>query len=42
MEADKIFVLKDGRVVEEGTHDELMKIGGIYKQTYDIQSSQVI
>lgn len=42
MEADKIFVLKDGRVIEVGTHDELMKIGGIYKQTYDIQSSQVV
>ena len=42
MEADKIFVLKDGKVVEEGTHEELLKVGGIYKQTYDIQSSQVV
>ncbi len=38
MEADKIFVLKDGHIVEEGTHDELLKLGGIYRRTYDIQS----
>jgi len=41
MEADRIFVLKDGRVAEEGTHDELMQLGGIYRKTYDIQSSQI-
>ncbi len=41
MEADKIFVLKGGTVAEEGTHEELMSLDGIYKNTYDIQSSQV-
>lgn len=41
MEADRIFVLKDGRIAEEGTHDELMQRNGIYKNTYDIQSSQI-
>lgn len=41
MEADRIFVLKDGKVAEEGTHDELMQLGGIYRKTYDIQSSQI-
>ena len=42
MEADKIFVMKDGRVAEEGTHEELMAIpGGIYRRTYDIQSAAV-
>jgi ATP-binding cassette subfamily B protein len=39
MEADKIFVLKDGRVAEEGSHDELMRLGGIYRRTYDIQNA---
>ena len=42
MEADHIFVLKDGKVVEEGTHEELMGVGGIYRNTYEIQSSQVV
>ena len=42
MEADRIFVLKNGKVAEEGSHDELMKIpGGIYRRTYDIQSAAV-
>ena len=42
MEADRIFVLKNGRVAEEGSHAELMEIpGGIYRRTYDIQSAAV-
>ena len=42
MEADRIFVLKDGKVAEEGTHEELMAIpGGIYRRTYEIQSAAV-
>ena len=42
MEADRIFVLKDGHVAEEGTHDELMAIpGGIYRRTFEIQSAAV-
>ncbi len=40
MEADRIFVLKGGRVAEEGTHEELMAIpGGIYRRTFEIQSA---
>ena len=40
MEADKIFVLRGGRVVEEGSHEELLAIpGGIYRRTYEIQSA---
>jgi ATP-binding cassette subfamily B protein len=39
MEADKIFVLKDGCIAEEGSHEELMKTGGIYRRTYDIQNA---
>ena len=42
MEADRIFVLKGGRVAEEGSHDELMAIpDGIYRRTYEIQSAAV-
>lgn len=36
--ADDIIVLGDGRIVESGSHDELMNRGGIYKQMYDEQS----
>jgi len=40
MEADKIFVLKDGKIAEEGSHEELMEISeGIYRKTYEIQNS---
>ena len=28
--ADRIIVLKDGKIAEEGTHDELVQLGGIY------------
>ncbi|KAI0081011.1 P-loop containing nucleoside triphosphate hydrolase protein [Panus rudis PR-1116 ss-1] len=30
VEADVIFVLNDGQVVEQGTHEELMRLGGLY------------
>ena len=36
--ADKILVLENGRVVEQGTHDELKRAGGIYQSIYEIQS----
>lgn len=35
--ADMICVLEMGRIVEYGTHDELIVIGGKYKQLYDLQ-----
>ena len=35
--ADKIIVLDEGRVAEEGTHDTLMEKNGLYRRLYDIQ-----
>jgi ATP-binding cassette subfamily B multidrug efflux pump len=35
--ADMIVVLDDGRIVEQGTHEELLKHGSLYKELYDIQ-----
>jgi ATP-binding cassette subfamily B protein len=36
-EADVIMVLKDGGVVERGTHEELISTGGIYQDIYELQ-----
>ena len=38
--ADSICVLDDGRVVEQGTHDELMELDGRYARMYSIQAER--
>ncbi len=35
--ADLIAVVEDGRVVEQGTHDELLELGGTYARYYEMQ-----
>ena len=37
--ADRIFVLRDGRLVEQGSHDELMATGGQYAQLFRLQAA---
>jgi ABC-type multidrug transport system fused ATPase/permease subunit len=38
--ADRICVLEGGRVVELGTHEELMAIGGRYRKMFNLQASR--
>lgn len=35
MNADRIIVMKDGRIIEEGRHDQLMRGGGHYAELYN-------
>jgi len=35
--ADKIFVLDEGRIVEQGTHESLLEQNGVYKELFDKQ-----
>jgi ATP-binding cassette subfamily B protein len=37
--ADRIYVLHEGRVVEHGSHDELMELGGLYAELFGLQAS---
>ena len=36
--ADRILVIQDGRIVEEGSHDELMAIAGHYSSLFLLQA----
>ena len=35
--ADKILVFDKGKLVQQGNHEQLMKIGGLYRTLYDTQ-----
>jgi ATP-binding cassette subfamily B protein len=38
--ANRIFVVEDGRIVESGTHEELLPAGGLYAKLYELQFRQ--
>ena len=38
--ADEILVIKDGRIAERGTHEDLVGAGGVYTQLYETQFSK--
>jgi ATP-binding cassette subfamily B protein len=38
--ADMILVMDKGQIVEQGTHEELLKAGGLYKEIHDLQLVQ--
>ncbi len=42
LKADRILVVRDGVIAEEGTHDELLAKNGTYRELYETQFRQVI
>lgn len=40
--ADKILVVADGRIAQEGTHEQLLATDGIYQQLYNTQFRKVL
>ena len=39
-DADNIYVLRHGEIIEEGTHDELINKEGTYYNMYKLQTSE--
>jgi ATP-binding cassette subfamily B protein/ATP-binding cassette subfamily C protein len=39
-QADRIYVLAGGKVIESGDHAQLMALGGQYAELYTLQASQ--
>jgi subfamily B ATP-binding cassette protein MsbA len=37
LHADQILVMKDGKIVERGRHQELLRLNGVYRRLYDLQ-----
>ena len=37
LNADQIIVLRDGRIIQRGTHDSLLEDGGLYEEIYKLQ-----
>ena len=42
LKADSILVVKDGVIAEQGTHDELLAKGGVYRELYETQFRKVL
>ena len=42
LKADRILVVKDGVIAEQGTHEDLLAKGGVYRELYETQFRKVI
>lgn len=40
--ADSILVVKDGVIAEQGTHEELLEAGGVYRGLYETQFRTIL
>jgi ATP-binding cassette subfamily B protein len=40
--ADRLIVLDKGQIIEQGSHDQLMSQGGVYRRMYDTQARQAM
>jgi ATP-binding cassette subfamily B protein len=36
--ADRIFILRDGKIIESGSHQELVEAGGVYAELFSMQA----
>lgn len=41
LEADRILVMKNGNIIEQGTHKELLALGGFYTELYNSQFARI-
>ena len=42
LKADRILVVRDGVIAEQGTHEELLALGGTYRELYETQFRQIL
>jgi hypothetical protein len=40
--ADTIFVIRNGTIMEKGSHDQLMELGGYYRELYEQQNPETL
>jgi ATP-binding cassette subfamily B protein len=41
MAGDRILIMDDGQIVDQGTHDELIQRENLYRQIWDMQNQAV-
>ena len=42
LKADEILVVKDGTIAEQGSHEELLALGGTYRELYETQFRKIL